>query len=334
TPQPDRSKGGVVFYLSSQGASAPAYDGECKFTSQATYGSTCDTSTANFTAKINTVDITDPFTQATQVAGSFFEAALDVTGLTGITPSCPGASADSVYLRSITGQTSNGNLKGYMKPLSVAPDSTCVPPPIDTSATPGGSLNSAGATQADMVTVGTQSAPGVGSVSFFLCQPATVTSNGGDCKSGGNLVGSAKLLDANGKATSDSVTGLTTPNDLATGKYCWRAEFTPSANDHNYLAGSHTNSDGECFTIVPPSLTITKTADHQSPVNAGDQIGFVVTVSNGAQAGTANGVSIADNLPGGAGTPNPVHWVVDAGGTTASSCAITGAYGSQALACG
>jgi uncharacterized repeat protein (TIGR01451 family) len=256
TPQPDRSKGGVVFYLSSQGSAAPAYDGECKFTSQATYGSTCDTSTANFTAAINTVDITDPFTNATQVAGSFFEVGLDVTGLTGITPSCPGASADSVYLRSITGQTSNGNLKGYMKPLEVAPDSTCVPPPIDTTATPGGSLNPPGATQSDMVTVGTALKPGVGTVKFFLCSPSQVTTNGGDCSANGTQAGAVKTLDANGQATSDNVTGATTPNDNATGTYCWRAEFTPSANDHNYLAGSHTNKTTECFTVVHGTPTI------------------------------------------------------------------------------
>ena len=49
----------------------------------------------------------------------------------------PRSSAASVYLRSITGQTSNGNLKGYMAPLNVAPDSTCVPPPITTTANSG-----------------------------------------------------------------------------------------------------------------------------------------------------------------------------------------------------
>src|SRR6185437_11490306 len=107
----------------------------------------------------------------------FFEVALDITTLTGIAPSCPGAAAASVYLRSITGQTHNGNLKGYMAPLSVAPDSTCVPPPISTTATPGGVINAPGATQHDDVVVGTGQAPGVGSVDFFLCSPAEVTAN-------------------------------------------------------------------------------------------------------------------------------------------------------------
>src|SRR4029077_7694262 len=98
-------------------------------------------SNASVTSAINTASMRDPLNNTTQPAGAFFEVALDVTALTGITPSCPGASASSVYLRSITGQTHNGNLKGYMAPLTVAPDSTCVPPTITTTATPGGSLN-------------------------------------------------------------------------------------------------------------------------------------------------------------------------------------------------
>src|SRR5437588_1790173 len=256
TPQPNRGSGGDVFYLSSQGASAPQFDSACTYTSQATYGTTCTSSDASVTAAINTAQITDPLNNTTQPAGGFFEVALDITGLTGVTPSCPGAAAASVYLRSITGQTKNGNLKGYMAPLSVAPDSTCVPPPIITTATPGGSLNPIGATQHDEATIGTPQAPGVGSAKFFLCQPADVTSNGGDCSSGGTQVGLAKTLDANGHASSDNVTGGTSPNDSATGKYCWRAEFTPGANDHNYLAGTHTNSTTECFTIVHGSPTI------------------------------------------------------------------------------
>jgi uncharacterized repeat protein (TIGR01451 family) len=252
TPQPDRGSGGTVFYISSQGSSAPQFASACSFSSQSTYGTTCTNVNASVTSAINTAPITDPFRNTTQAAGSFFEAALDVTGLTGIVPSCPGAAAASVYLRSITGQTTNGNLKGYMAPLSVAPDSTCVPPVIDTTATPGGSLNPPGATQQDMVSVGNPptTPAGIGTAKFFLCSPSEVTANGGDCSANGTQVGGVKTLDVNGQATSDNVTGLTAPNDLATGKYCWRAEFTPGANDHNYLAGSHTNSAGECFTIV------------------------------------------------------------------------------------
>src|SRR5215467_11530450 len=180
TPQPKRGGGGAVFYISSQGSSAPAFDGACSYTSQSDYGTTCTNSDANITMAINTASISDPLNGTTQPAGGFFEVALDISTLTGIHPSCPGPSAASVYLRSITGQTSNGNLKGYMAPLNVAPDSTCVPPPITTTATPGGSTAAIGSSQHDDVTVSDGTNAGVGSVKFFLCSPAQVTANGGD----------------------------------------------------------------------------------------------------------------------------------------------------------
>ncbi|MGB6501683.1 MAG: hypothetical protein WBG19_09885, partial [Thermoplasmata archaeon] len=163
-----------------------------------------------------------------------------------------------MYLRSITGQTSDGNLKGYMAPLNVAPDSTCVPPPITTTAT-GGSTAAIGSSQHDDVTVSDGTNVGVGSVKFFLCSPAEVTANGGDCSANGTQVGSVKTLDGSGNASSDSIDGTTTPNDNTPGEYCWRAEFTPSSGDHHFLAGSHTNSTTECFTVVKNSPTIVTT---------------------------------------------------------------------------
>jgi uncharacterized repeat protein (TIGR01451 family) len=268
TPRPDRSSGGFVFFISSQGGSAPQFVQSCHFTSQATYESNCSNSNAGFASATNLAQITDPLNNTIQPIGSFYEVALDVTALTGVAPSCPAPAAATVYLRSVTGQITNGNLKGYMGPLSVAPNSTCVPPPITTTATtsgnpdhPSGPMNPTGSTQWDTVTVGTQQAPGVGSVTFFLCSPTQLT-NAGDCATGGTQVGTAKTLNQSGQATSDNVTGLTNPNDNANGKYCWRAEFTPGANDHHYFAGSDSNGDSsgvvgaECFTIVHKSPTI------------------------------------------------------------------------------
>jgi uncharacterized repeat protein (TIGR01451 family) len=279
TPQPSRGSGGDVFYLSSQGSSAPAFDQACTYTSQSSYGTSCTNSNASVTAAINTASMSDPLNGTTQPAGGFFEVALDVTGLNGITPSCPGAAATTVYLRSITGQTHNGNLKGYMAPLEVAPDSTCVPPPIVTTADPGGSQNSIGATQHDDVTVGTQQAPGVGSVTFFLCSPVEVTANGGDCSADGTQVGNAAPLNGSGQASSDDVSDASTPNDNAPGKYCWRAEFAPSADDHNYLAGSHTNSTTECFTVIKASPQLTTVADPSSVVVGSDAAASVSDIA-------------------------------------------------------
>ncbi|HKC20242.1 MAG TPA: hypothetical protein VKE27_11505, partial [Candidatus Dormibacteraeota bacterium] len=306
TPQPVRSGGGTVFYLSSQGSSAPTFATACSFTSQATYGTTCNNDRSNISIAINTSTITDPLNSTQQPAGAFFEVALDITGLTGIAPSCPGAPAASVYLRSITGQTSNGNLKGYMAPLSVAPDSTCVPPPITTTATPGGPLNAIGSTQRDTVTVGTAQKPGVGTVKFFLCSPADVANNpNGDCAAGGTQVGAVKALDANGQAIGDNVSGTTAPNDNALGKYCWRAEFTRAANDHNYLSGSETNSKAtgaagdECFIIVHKSPTIaTQIAVlGKNPPGLGfTTLGDTATLSG--YAGSTNGETVTFKLYG------------------------------------
>ncbi len=53
------------------------------------------------------------------------------------------------------------------------------------------------------------------------------------------------------------------------------------------------------------NLVLTKTADHLAPVNAGDQIGFVVTLHNNGP-GTATGAAINDPLPG--GTVGTVTW--------------------------
>jgi hypothetical protein len=203
-----------------------------------------------------------------------------------------------VYLRSITGQTHNGNLKGYMAPLNVAPDSTCVAPQITTTATPGGALNPVGGTQHDTVTVGTTQQPGVGSVKFFLCSPAAVTANGGDCKANGTLVGSVKPLNGSGQASSDSIDGTTTPNDNTLGKYCWRAEFTPNSGDHHFLAGSHTNSTTECFTVVRNTTGISTAATSGT---IGDAVHDIATLS-GATA-TAGG-TITFNLYGPSDTPN------------------------------
>jgi uncharacterized repeat protein (TIGR01451 family) len=279
TPQPDRSNGGTVFYLSANGSNPPIFNGECTFTSQATYGTKCDTNPGNLTFAVNQNQITDPISNTTQIPGSFFEVALDITGLNGVVPSCPGAAATTVYLRSITGQTSNGNLKGYMKPLSIQPDSTCVAPPIVTTDVPGGngSPQPAGSLQNDTVNVGdptgkfgSPTPAGVGSVKFFLCSPTDVASNNGDCSTGGTQVGGDVPLDVNGQATSGDVSGATSPNDNANGTYCWRAEFTPK-NDTHYKAGSHTNSNTECFTIFggTPSVSTNIAVTGNDPPNLG-----------------------------------------------------------------
>jgi len=70
-------------------------------------------------------------------------------------------------------------------------------------------------------------------------------------------------------------------------------------------------------------LSLSKTAD-ATPVQAGNQIGFTITVSNAAGAATATGVAINDVLPGGSG----ISWSESPDKT---ECTITGTP--QTLAC-
>jgi uncharacterized repeat protein (TIGR01451 family) len=72
-------------------------------------------------------------------------------------------------------------------------------------------------------------------------------------------------------------------------------------------------------------LSITKTAD-SAIVSAGTQIGFTISVSNIAQAGSALDVTLSDPLPGGTG----VSWFLP---MAPPNCSITGAPPSQAVTC-
>jgi len=83
--------------------------------------------------------------------------------------------------------------------------------------------------------------------------------------------------------------------------------------------------------ILPPAITINKTADHTT-VNAGEQIGYVVTLSN-TGSGDATGVTLNDSLPGGSG----INWSLAGAGTSIPSgvaCAVTGTTPNQSLSCG
>ena len=132
-----------------------------------------------------------------------------------------------------------------------------------------------------------------GSIEFWLCGP-NATQNP-DCSTGGTLI-STEILVA-GLATSDPFTADSVDD---AGYYCFRAEYTPDeAAGNNYLEGSHTNLTTECFRVVAADVDVEKTADDAS-VNAGEQIGFDITVSS-TDAGTALNVSMTDTLPTNAG---------------------------------
>ena len=80
--------------------------------------------------------------------------------------------------------------------------------------------------------------------------------------------------------------------------------------------GSGQASASTC--VAAPSIQIVKTAD-AAQVNAGDQIGFTVTVYN-TGTGTAKGVNLTDVLP----TSPGLDWQIDSQGSGwGGSCAIT-----------
>src|SRR5262249_15510904 len=120
-----------------------------------------------------------------------------------------------------------------------------------------------------------------GTVSFFLCNPSQVTAGG--CEgSAGTQVGSAVTI-ANGSATSVNASGSLINT---TGKYCWRAEYAPDANGSKfYSAGSHTNSDTECFTVVPNSPSIVTDAS----VTGNGVVGTDTTCDSATLSGSFNG---------------------------------------------
>ena len=99
-------------------------------------------------------------------------------------------------------------------------------------------------------------------------------------------------------------------------------------------------TDGGQITVQCPDLDVQKTPDQQV-VNAGTPISFSIVVSNGGP-GTAKGVALTDNLPGG-NVGTPVTWAIAAGSPTSTgnptigslpTCSITGSPGSQVLTCG
>jgi uncharacterized repeat protein (TIGR01451 family) len=149
------------------------------------------------------------------------------------------------------------------------------PSSTDTTSSPTGGNVAPGSSVSDQATVsGGQGQPvPTGTVDFYLCQPATVTSNGGDCSAGGAKV-STGSLDSAGKASSDASTDTT-----AVGTYCWRAEYS---GDGFYNGSAHTNSGSECFTVAKqPSSTDTSSSPSGGNVVPGTSVSDQATVSGG-----------------------------------------------------
>jgi uncharacterized repeat protein (TIGR01451 family) len=107
---------------------------------------------------------------------------------------------------------------------------------------------------------------------------------------------------------------------------------TTSGTAGNFGTGGYASEGGfeEWKVRKAPNVSILKTANPPGPVNAGDTIGFDITVSNTGAAG-ATDVMITDPLPASDGlTTGTLNWSENPDN---SNCAITGSIGSQVLDC-
>ncbi|HEV8359730.1 MAG TPA: Ig-like domain repeat protein, partial [Candidatus Thermoplasmatota archaeon] len=161
--------------------------------------------------------------------------------------------------------------------------------PSDTTTTPSSASISLGETVADSVTVTGGIGTPTGTVDFYICSPSELT--GGVCSAGGTFVSTETLV--GGAATSDDYTP-----DVA-GTWCWRGVYS---GDTAYL-GSTDATEGECFTVLAPDVSVVKTAA-DDVISAGEDAVFTITVTNSG-AGDAFDVVITDQLPG------DIAWVED-----------------------
>jgi uncharacterized repeat protein (TIGR01451 family) len=149
-------------------------------------------------------------------------------------------------------------------------------------------------------------------------------------------VGNPASFSLTGAAGSQSLTLAGQPISLAAGAslsvHITAVTSSSECTSYDNTASVSTTNDGTSqaealITCNPASIQVLKTADAAS-VNAGDPIGFTVTVKNNG-TGTAKGVTLTDALPAGTGTG--VTWAIDGSTGNPSSFSLTGSKGSQQL---
>jgi uncharacterized repeat protein (TIGR01451 family) len=221
--------------------------------------------------------------------GQFFEGGINLDDLfDGDAPCFSGFLAET---------RSSQEVEAQLKDFALGNLNTCQPPDIETQVSD--SVIDVGESVTDTADLTNNSPLPTGSIAFYLCGPEA---SAPDCSTGGALISTEPLVA--GMATSDPFTADSVDD---AGFYCFRAEYTPdAAGEVNYVAGSHTNLDSECFEVQAADIDVEKTADAAS-VNAGEQIGFTVTISNDG-AGLATGLAFVDALPGGDG----IDWSIEA----------------------
>jgi len=88
------------------------------------------------------------------------------------------------------------------------------------------------------------------------------------------------------------------------------------------------DEDSASITCHPANIHVSKTAD-AATVNAGDPLGFTVTISN-TGTGAASGVTLSDSLPAG-NAATPVLWQKAADSVNGAAFSLSGPAGSQTL---
>ena len=221
-------------------------------------------------------------------AGQFFEGGINLDDLFG---------GDAPCFSGFLAETrSSQEVEAQLKDFALGNLNTCRPPDIATQVSD--SVLDVGDSVTDTADLTSNDPDPTGTIAFYLCGPEA---SAPDCSTGGTLISTENLVA--GMATSDAFTADSVDD---AGFYCFRAEYTPdAAGELNYVAGSHTNLTTECFEVQAADIDVEKTADAAS-VNAGEQIGFTVTVSNDG-SGTATGLAFSDALPGGPG----IDWSIE-----------------------
>ena len=142
---------------------------------------------------------------------------------------------------------------------------------------------------------------GTGSITFTLYDAAGCDGNVIDTETVHNI-------SANGDYSTPTGVKLDTA-----GTYYWVASFSSDSNNLSADSGC----DDEPVVVKPAAIHIVKTPD-AAQVNAGEQIGFTLTVYNDG-SGDAHGVTLSDTLPMNAG----LSWsIASQGAGWNSTCAI------------
>ncbi|MBI3745702.1 MAG: DUF11 domain-containing protein, partial [Chloroflexi bacterium] len=234
----------------------------------------------------------------------FAEMAIDVTA------AAPAAnfgchSFGALNLRSISSTGQTPELKDVVAPIPVDL-SNCANPKLTTVLTGGQSSNGTSALTLDL---GTSSSVTFTDTAVFSGQNASHQPTGTVTYSvyaNSTCTGTPMATDSQPIDVSGNVHVSKSFTLNAVGTYYVVASY---AGD-NYNTAASSGCADEVVTVVKPALSITKTAD-ATPVNAGDPIGFTVTVSNSnvAGTGTAKGVTVNDPLPAG------VTWAISPAST-------------------